>query len=204
MIQVVRVALYLVISLSAAVASTTTKPDWQYSFENMCERVPAECAPFGKTDRQVVLTLEKKLQLAVVNVAVNHEYAYQHDSDHYHIDDYWTYPQDGKADCEDFALEKRRRLVEKFGWPRAALSIAIVYPKGNSGKDELHAVLVARTDRGLLVLDSKNVNDQPLDAVSGLDPARMRVLSLQSDQNPARWSHSIDWGPGWRKRATHL
>lgn len=56
------------------------------------------------------------------------------------------------ADCEDFALEKRRALIVA-GIPEDALYLAVVF----SPRTSLHAVLVVATDKGDLVLD--NLND---------------------------------------------
>lgn len=56
------------------------------------------------------------------------------------------------ADCEDFALEKRRALIAA-GIPEDALYLAVVF----SPRTSLHAVLVVATDKGDLVLD--NLND---------------------------------------------
>jgi predicted transglutaminase-like cysteine proteinase len=61
-----------------------------------------------------------------------------------------------EGDCKDYVLEKRRALVAD-GVPAADLSIAIVMtPWG-----ETHAVLLVRTDRGELVLDSLSQWIQP-------------------------------------------
>jgi predicted transglutaminase-like cysteine proteinase len=68
------------------------------------------------------------------------------------VADRWSLPiADGRlvGDCEDFALEKRRLLMES-GVPAQALSIALVRTRWG----ESHAVLLVTTDRGELVLDS--------------------------------------------------
>lgn len=66
--------------------------------------------------------------------------------------DQWDLPiVDGTlaGDCEDYALEKRRLLLEA-GLPASALSLAIV----RTGWGQSHAVLLVTTDRGEYVLDS--------------------------------------------------
>ena len=70
----------------------------------------------------------------------------------YHVADYWNAPpleRGVRGDCEDFALEKRRLLIEN-GIPAAALSIAIV--KTRNGED--HAVLIVSALQGDYVLDN--------------------------------------------------
>jgi len=62
----------------------------------------------------------------------------------------WSYPDDGYGDCEDYVLLKRRMLLQS-GWPREALLITVVRDK----KDEGHAVLTVKTDRGDYVLDNQ-------------------------------------------------
>jgi len=66
------------------------------------------------------------------------------------------------GDCEDYALTKRSFLVEA-GLPSAALRIALAF----SVNGEVHAVLIAQTTTGDLVLDSmtnriKMWHDTPL------------------------------------------
>lgn len=56
------------------------------------------------------------------------------------------------ADCEDFALEKRRALMAA-GIPESAIYLAVAI----SPRTSLHAVVIVATDRGDLVLD--NLND---------------------------------------------
>lgn len=62
----------------------------------------------------------------------------------------WEFPVQGTGDCEDFALEKRRKLVAR-GLPSAALTMAIVHHRGQFFA---HAILLAETTRGTLVLDN--------------------------------------------------
>ena len=39
------------------------------------------------------------------------------DMDHWGVVERWNYPDDGYGDCEDYALEKRKLLMQA-GWPR--------------------------------------------------------------------------------------
>jgi predicted transglutaminase-like cysteine proteinase len=77
----------------------------------------------------------------------------------YGVADYWNDPiliRGVRGDCEDFALEKRRMLIE-HGVPAGALSIAIV--KTRQGEE--HAVLVVTTDAGDYVLDNLTFDVRP-------------------------------------------
>jgi predicted transglutaminase-like cysteine proteinase len=87
-----------------------------------------------------------------LNDRVNHAIRAETDQEIYHVADYWTAPGVGpgaRGDCEDFALEKRRLLIDS-GIPAEALSIAIVRtPAG-----EVHAVLVLSARQGDYILDN--------------------------------------------------
>jgi predicted transglutaminase-like cysteine proteinase len=66
------------------------------------------------------------------------------------VPDRWDLPTDGRGDCEDFQLLKRKLLAEA-GLPRRAMRMAVVVDDEGQG----HAVLMIRTDRGDFVLDNK-------------------------------------------------
>lgn len=118
-------------------------------FPDFCARFADQCAiPPGP---RTVLTLDDQMwrRLNAVNHAVNAAIKPQDDLSHYGHEEYWTIPTDGRGDCEDYALTKRRDLL-RAGLPASAVRIAVVY----SLKTALHAVLTVSTDKGDLVLDS--------------------------------------------------
>lgn len=164
----------------ASSVSADSKSNWLTDgFAKMCERIPAECEPYKEDEPAIVMLDQKKaLQLVEINMTVNNEYAHKTDKEIYGIPDYWTYPTDA-ADCEDFVLEKRRRLVE-LGWPRRAMLIVVVTLDDNP--KEGHAVLVVMTDRGELTLD--NMTDV-------IVPFEMRnfhrLVAIQSPRHPTEW-----------------
>ncbi|PLR27683.1 cysteine protease [Caulobacter zeae] len=88
-----------------------------------------------------------------INRRVNREVQKADDFDLYGMIEYWSLPRviDGKmyGDCEDYALEKRRRLIEA-GVPAAALSMAVAV----TARGESHAVLVVAMEQGDWVLDN--------------------------------------------------
>ena len=97
-----------------------------------------------------------KGQLALINAvnrAVNREVRKASDFDLYGLLEFWSLPRviDGKmyGDCEDYALEKRRRLIAA-GVPAAALSMAVA----TTARGEGHAVLVVSMESGDWVLDN--------------------------------------------------
>lgn len=125
-----------------------------------CEAQPAECAPEKLTPVRVMLTAAAWSELAAINDLVNREIQPIADDEHYGIyrmgiRNWWTYPDDGKGNCNDYVLLKRKLLI-KAGWPKSALSMTVVLtPKG-----EGHLVLMVQTDRGDLILD--NVHERVL------------------------------------------
>ena len=64
------------------------------------------------------------------------------DMEHWGVVDQWDYPSDGKGDCEDFALLKRKILLEE-GFPRQALLMTVVKDADHEG----HAILTVKTTR---------------------------------------------------------
>lgn len=119
--------------------------------EDLCRRVPVECAFRAARDLRVVLNDTTWALLVRVNDAVNRRMTAVEDKDLYGVDELWTFPADNKGDCEDYALQKRRELIDA-GWAPTALSIAMVMNRNGEG----HAVLVARTDQGDFILDNLN------------------------------------------------
>jgi predicted transglutaminase-like cysteine proteinase len=88
-----------------------------------------------------------------VNQSVNREVKKASDLDLYGQGEYWSLPRlvDGKlyGDCEDYALEKRRRLIAA-GVPESALSLAVAF----TARGESHAVLMISLESGDWVLDN--------------------------------------------------
>jgi predicted transglutaminase-like cysteine proteinase len=115
-------------------------------------------------------------ELLAVNHETNRDIEPVTDMDHWGVAERWSYPTDGKGDCEDYVLEKRRKLMAA-GWPRQALLITVVRDK----KGEGHAVLTVRTDRGDFILDNQEKKVK-LWADTGY-----LFIKRQSEENPNRW-----------------
>src|SRR5215208_2184013 len=127
-------------------------PAWQ----NLCERRPDECAVDLREPETVTLGRSVWQQILSVNARVNATVRPLTDEAHWGLTDTWDYPSDGYGDCEDYQLLKRKLLVEA-GLPRRALRMTVVIDE----KGEGHAVLMARTDRGDLILDNKTSSVLP-------------------------------------------
>lgn len=91
-------------------------------------------------------------ELSAVNKTIN-KMRYQTDLSKYGTPDLWTakIQEAGSGDCDDYALTKRRILIERgYNWEH--LQPAICKYRG-----EGHLVLLVRTDKGFLILD--NISD---------------------------------------------
>jgi predicted transglutaminase-like cysteine proteinase len=126
--------------------------------------------------RDVVLSTKAWKDLVRVNKWVNDTIKPITDQEHWGVVEKWSYPDDGKGDCEDYVLLKRRMLVEA-GWPRQALLITVVRDKRGDG----HAVLTVKTDKGEFVLDNQ-VEDVLLWSETGY-----RFVKRQSQEDPNQW-----------------
>ena len=119
-------------------------------------RYKGECATRPSQPRDVVLTPKAWTDLVKVNNWVNQTIQPVTDLEHWGVVEQWDYPDDGKGDCEDYVLLKRRMLVQA-GWPREALLITVVRDKKNEG----HAVLTVKTNKGEFVLDNQEAEILP-------------------------------------------
>jgi predicted transglutaminase-like cysteine proteinase len=115
-----------------------------------CVEYKSECATRPAAPRDVVLTQKAWDDLVKVNNWVNANVQPVTDLEHWGVVERWNYPDDGKGDCEDYVLLKRRMLMQA-GWPREALLITVVRDKNDDG----HAVLTVKTNRGEFILDNQ-------------------------------------------------
>jgi len=137
----------------------------------MCQATPIVCAGDRKPGAgPFALSSAGLSDLAAINKQVNSEIARKHDRA-----DIWS-PDAEAGDCEDFALAKRQRLIA-LGWAPSQLLIAVV----DDPSQGAHAVLIARTDQGDLVLD--NLTDE----IMPWTETRLTFVSRQSEKLPAMW-----------------
>lgn len=118
---------------------------------SFCLEDPSQCE--GGTDAPATATLtpDRWTELNVVNDYVNSSVRQVEDIANYGVSERWSYPNENGGDCEDFALMKRKLLIER-GWSPSDLLVAVVREWNGAG----HAILVVDTDKGEYVLDNKN------------------------------------------------
>ena len=68
----------------------------------------------GEAPAQLALTAVRMAELQQVNSYVNSTVTEVSDMEQYGREDVWTLPNSGKGDCEDFALLKRKLLIQRL------------------------------------------------------------------------------------------
>jgi predicted transglutaminase-like cysteine proteinase len=118
--------------------------------------------------------------LETVDRYVNGNVRQATDMEIYGVEEYWTRSGTGpgaRGDCEDLAIEKRMELIDQ-GYPASDLFYAVAY-RTDIG---LHAVLIAHTELGDLVLDSRSPY------VVLWNHAPYTWIKRQSADNPSLWA----------------
>lgn len=159
--------------LYVSVGKVTSAPIGWIDF---CAGHKQECTPTPAAPRDVVLTERSFRDLDRVNRWVNESIEPLTDMEHWGVVEKWSYPDDGYGDCEDYVLLKRRMLIAA-GWPRAALLITVVRDE----KDEGHAVLTVKTDKGEFILDNQVEDVLPWNRTG------YRFVKRQSQSDPNAW-----------------
>ena len=141
-----------------------------------CIRYKPECATKPSAPRDVVLTAKAWSDMVKVNNWVNDNIKPITDLEHWGVVEQWDYPDDGFGDCEDYVLLKRRMLMQA-GWPQQALLITVVRDKKNDG----HAVLTVKTDKGEFILDNQESQ------ILAWNKTGYRFVKRQSQSDPNVW-----------------
>jgi predicted transglutaminase-like cysteine proteinase len=160
-------------ALFAAVGGTTRAP---IGWAQFCVEYDPECRTNPSTPRDVVLSASAWNDLVRVNRWVNANIRPITDLEHWGVVERWNYPDDGYGDCEDYALEKRRMLIDA-GWPREALLLTVVRDQNGDG----HAVLTVKTDKGEFILDNQR------DDILLWSDTGYRFVKRQSQSDPNVW-----------------
>jgi len=155
----------------AAVGAETSVP---YGWVDFCRRYKGECDASDLTPLDVNLTTESFKEIERVDRSVNKSITPVSDMDHWGVLDQWDIPTDGKGDCEDYALMKRKILIDE-GFPRQALLMTVVKDQQNEG----HAILTVKTNHGEYILDNLTDDVKPWDKTG----YKFVKRQSQTDQN---------------------
>jgi predicted transglutaminase-like cysteine proteinase len=159
--------------LFIAIGDTARPPIGWVEF---CVEYDPECKTAPSDPRDVVLTTQAWKELERINLWVNTHVKPMTDMDHWGVVERWNYPDDGYGDCEDYALQKRKMLMQA-GWPREALLMTVVRDQHGDG----HAILTVKTDKGEYILDNQR------DEILLWSDTGYRFVKRQSQSDPNMW-----------------
>jgi len=162
--------------LAASYAPVGAETSVPFGWVDFCQRYRNECQVGGEGPREIDLTDAARRRIEKINAWVNRNIDPVSDKEHWGTLDAWDYPTDGKGDCEDYALLKRRMLIED-GFPAEALLLTVVKDEHGDG----HSILTVKTNRGEFVLDNLTGGVQPWTR------APYRFVKRQSQHNPNVW-----------------
>jgi predicted transglutaminase-like cysteine proteinase len=146
-------------------------------FVGFCLRNSDQCETVKQGPLTIALSAQNFAVISQINRTVNQQIQPEDDSLHYGPMEYWTIPTDGRGDCEDYALTKRKALLQA-GFPIGALRLALVI----TAEKERHAILTLATDRGDFILDNLS------DTVRPWNEASYTWLERQNPSKPWRWN----------------
>ena len=169
------------ISVSTAYAPVGKPTTIPIGWKLFCDAQPDECVASNAGTQSVKLDPYAWRQLVSINTLVNNGIEGVPDTEHYGlkqrgIPNWWTYPDDGRGNCNDYSLLKRRLLIEA-GWPKSALLLTVVLDHHGAG----HLVLTVKTNAGDLILD--NLNSE----IVRWNETGYTFLKRQSPANPNVW-----------------
>lgn len=175
-------ALLCLLAAHPAVAATVMTTGGQvlrpFGHAAFCAEAPAACAPRDTaSDRGPArLDAETMRLVARINLETNTRIRPASDRELYGVEERWAFPDAGRGDCEDYALEKQRRLVAA-GLAPSNLLLTVVRKRDGTG----HAVLTLRAAQGDFVLDNLDWRVLPWRETP------YRFIKRQHPTQPAVW-----------------
>lgn len=145
-------------SISFRANSQSSTPDSIFD-AMMAARLGPRVVDTSATSSRMSLTPARWQELRAVNRAINRAIRPVTDRTLYGVEEFWQRPllvtgRGAQGDCEDYALEKRARLLA-LGWSPDMLAMAVAV----APRIGLHATLIVQTDQGDFVLD--NLSSEP-------------------------------------------
>jgi predicted transglutaminase-like cysteine proteinase len=157
---------------SMITGAVTSQPIGHYDF---CQRLPAECDIKSRSAPAPRISERGWDLVHKINQDVNARYIAKTDIEAYGREEFWAYPVNF-ADCEDYALEKRKELAD-LGIALSDLLLTVVRKPDGEG----HAVLTLRTADGDFILDNLENEVKPWYATP------YTFLKRQATFNTGRW-----------------
>lgn len=135
-------------------------------FYDMCTTLQAECQPVAETESLTLAEVKR------INLTVNKDILPQPEPPG--VDIWLVGPKAG--DCDDYVMTKRHDLIAAgLGSSRARVAVGV------ARNGQLHAVLIVNFGRNFYVLD--NLTDEVLP----VQRSAVRILTVQSTENPRLW-----------------
>lgn len=152
--------------------AVTSQPIGHYEF---CQKYAAECSIKSRSAPSPKISAKGWATVRQINRVVNARYIAKTDKEVYGREEVWSYPSNF-ADCEDYALEKRKELAAQ-GFALSDLLMTVVRKPDGEG----HAVLTLRTSDGDFILDNLDNEVRPWYATP------YTFLKRQASFNTGRW-----------------
>jgi predicted transglutaminase-like cysteine proteinase len=156
------------------IGGPTSSPIGHFEF---CKKWREECARIAEPSGPEALSEAAWAAVRQINKRINSEIAPKTDRELFGKEELWTFPK-GAGDCEDYALLKRRTLIEERGFSPSNVLLTVVKRKNGEG----HAILTLRTTEGDFVLDNLHPAVRPWDAAKGY-----KFIKRQSSEHAAAW-----------------
>jgi predicted transglutaminase-like cysteine proteinase len=167
-------------TVALPVKSTSMRLRWDAARQLDAEAMPGAWRDIARQAR----TMTGRQKLAFINSWVNNHVAFTEDGDR----DHWASAAEtsgiGRGDCEDLAIAKLA-LLRETGTAAEDLFLVIVR---DTVRNRDHAVLVARMDGEMMVLDSRTDRLLPSGAITDYRP-------MFSFEGPFAWTHGYKSGP---------
>ena len=157
-----------------ALAISDAKAPWGWT--DFCTRHEDECNLPDAPVTSIALTADNWKLITSTNLIVNAAIREATDQEVYGVPERWEYPTSGAGDCEDFALEKRKQLINA-GLPRQSLLMTVVTDENGFG----HAILTVRTTNGDFELDNRT------DRILAWEATGYGFVKQQAQDNPNHW-----------------
>jgi predicted transglutaminase-like cysteine proteinase len=154
------------------ILNRTNPPIGHYEF---CKQYQDQCEANPGSDAPLALTQANWKALLKINYKVNSAIEPETDMQVYGVEEKWAYPTTA-GDCEDYALLKRKLLMQIGFSPSDLLITVVLQPNGDG-----HAVLTVRTDHGDFILDNMR------NKVLLWSDTEYTYLKRQSNENSGEW-----------------
>ncbi|MGK9052063.1 transglutaminase-like cysteine peptidase [Neorhizobium sp. CSC1952] len=157
---------------SMVTGAVTSQPIGHYEF---CQKYRAECSIKSRSAPPPKVSASGMATVRRINASVNARYIAKTDREIYGREEVWAYPTKF-ADCEDYALQKRKELAAR-GFALSDLLMTVVRKPDGEG----HAVLTLRTADGDFILDNLDNEVKPWYQTP------YTFLKRQASFNTGRW-----------------